>query len=46
MIFSGNIWRFGDHIDTDQILPAKHINVADPMERAAHCFENLCPGFA
>jgi 3-isopropylmalate/(R)-2-methylmalate dehydratase small subunit len=45
MIFSGNIWRFGDHIDTDQILPAQYINVADPMERASHCFENICPDF-
>jgi len=41
MIFSGNVWRFGDHIDTDQILPAQHINVTDRMERASHCFENI-----
>ena len=45
MIFSGNIWRFGDHIDTDQILPAQHINITDRMERASHCFENIYPGF-
>jgi len=46
MIFSGNVWRFGDHIDTDQILPAQYINVTDRMERASHCFENIYPYFA
>jgi 3-isopropylmalate/(R)-2-methylmalate dehydratase small subunit len=45
MILSGNVWRFGDHIDTDQILPAQHINVTDRMERASHCFENIYPDF-
>ena len=45
MIFSGNVWRFGDHVDTDQILPAQHINVTDRMERASHCFENVYPDF-
>ena len=45
MIFSGNVLRFGDHVDTDQILPAQYINVTDRMERASHCFENICPDF-
>jgi 3-isopropylmalate/(R)-2-methylmalate dehydratase small subunit len=45
MIFSGNVWRLGDHVDTDQILPAQYINVTDPMERASHCFENVYPDF-
>ena len=45
MIFGGVVWRFGDNIDTDQILPAKYINMTDRKERASHCFEIVKPGF-
>lgn len=46
MILSGRVWRFGDHIDTDQILPGQYINLPDKTLRASHCFENICPEFA
>jgi len=46
MILSGRVWRLGDHVDTDQILPAKYITLADRKERASGCFENIKPGFA
>jgi 3-isopropylmalate/(R)-2-methylmalate dehydratase small subunit len=46
MIITGLVWRVGDDVDTDQILPARHINEPDRKERASHCFENLIPGFA
>jgi 3-isopropylmalate/(R)-2-methylmalate dehydratase small subunit len=36
----------GDHVDTDQILPARYINMTDIKERASHCFENIHPRFA
>jgi len=46
MILSGKVWRFGDNIDTDQILPGRYINLSDKMLRASHCFENIYPQFA
>ena len=45
MIISGSAWQVGDNVDTDQILPAQHINEPDRRKRAGHCFENLIPGF-
>ena len=45
MILSGRVWRFGDHIDTDQIVPGQYINLPDKTLRASHCFENIYPGF-
>ena len=46
MIVSGRIWRFGDNIDTDQILPGQYINLPDKKLRASYCFENIYPGFS
>jgi len=46
MILYGRAWRFGDHIDTDQILPGQYINLPDKTLRASHCFENIYPRFA
>jgi 3-isopropylmalate/(R)-2-methylmalate dehydratase small subunit len=36
---TGKCWKFGDHVDTDQIIPARYLNVSDPVELAAHCME-------
>ena len=46
MILIGNVWRLGDNVDTDQILPARYINITDIKERASHCFENIYPRFS
>jgi len=46
MILKGRVWRIGDHVDTDQILPAGYINLKNRRERAAHCFETIIPHFA
>ena len=35
----GKCWKFGDHVDTDQIIPARYLNVSDPAELALHCME-------
>jgi len=35
----GKVWKFGDNIDTDVIIPARYLNMTDPGELAAHVFE-------
>ena len=42
----GKVWRFGDDIDTDVIIPARYLNTSDPKELAKHCMEDARPEFA
>jgi 3-isopropylmalate/(R)-2-methylmalate dehydratase small subunit len=42
----GKCWKFGDHVDTDQIIPARYLNTIDPKELASHCMEDADPEFA
>ena len=37
--------KYGDHVDTDVIIPARYLNTADPAELAAHCMEDLDKDF-
>jgi len=43
---AGRVWKYGDNIDTDVIIPARYLNTSDPKELAAHCLEGLDPDFA
>jgi 3-isopropylmalate dehydratase small subunit len=45
MIFKGKVWKFGDNVDTDAIIPARYLNTSDPRELAAHCMEDADPTF-
>lgn len=45
MKISGRIWKFGDNIDTDAIIPARYLNTWDPKALAAHCMEDADPEF-
>jgi len=45
MKFEGRVWKFGDHIDTDVIIPARFLNVSDKDELAKNCFVDLRPDF-
>ena len=42
----GLAWRFGDNIDTDQIIPARYCNTLDPGRLADHAMEGADPEFA
>lgn len=41
----GRVWRFGDNVDTDQIIPAQYLVTGDPRELAKHAFERVRPDF-
>jgi 3-isopropylmalate/(R)-2-methylmalate dehydratase small subunit len=45
MKFSGNVWKFGDNIDTDVIIPARYLNTSDHQVLASHCMEDADPEF-
>jgi len=46
MIIQGKVWKFGDNVDTDLIIPARFLNRSDPNELAKHCFSGLRPEFS
>lgn len=45
-ILSGKVWKYGDNIDTDVIIPARHLTKTDPKELAKHCMEDIDKSFA
>jgi 3-isopropylmalate/(R)-2-methylmalate dehydratase small subunit len=45
MLIKGKVWKFGDNIDTDAIIPARYLTTSDPQELAAHCMEDADPDF-
>ena len=45
MKFKGKVWKFGDNIDTDAIIPARYLTTSDPAYLAAHCMEDADPEF-
>ena len=46
MKYAGKIWKFGDNIDTDQIIPARYLNSSDASFLASHVMEDADPAFA
>lgn len=36
----GTVFKYGDNIDTDVIIPARYLNSSDPKDLAAHCMED------
>ena len=45
MTIRGRAHRFGAHVDTDQIIPARYLVTTDPQEMAQHCMEDADPDF-
>ena len=41
----GSVFKFGDNIDTDVIIPARYLTTSDPAELAKHCLEDLDTSF-
>lgn len=46
MRLEGRVWKFGDHVDTDAIIPARFLNVSDQELLAENCFVDARPDFA
>lgn len=45
MIIKGRAHKFGDNINTDDIIAAKYLVSADEKELGSHCMENIAPDF-
>ena len=45
MKLEGKAWKFGDDVNTDEIIPAVYLDTVDPKEMAAHCMEGIDPDF-
>ncbi|HZJ87612.1 MAG TPA: 3-isopropylmalate dehydratase small subunit [Sphaerochaeta sp.] len=41
----GKVFRYGDNVDTDVIIPARYLNTSDHAELASHCMEDLDKSF-
>lgn len=41
MKVTGTVFRYGDNVDTDVIIPARYLNTSDAKELAAHCMEDI-----
>ena len=42
---NGTVFKFGDNVDTDVIIPARYLNTTDPAELAQHCMEDIVRSF-
>ena len=45
-MFKGKVWKYGDNVDTDVIIPARYLNTTKAEELAKHCMEDIDSGFA
>jgi len=46
MKIEGRVWKFGDNIDTDVIIPAPYLVTSDMVELGKHCMEGVDASFA
>lgn len=42
----GTVFKYGDNVDTDVIMPARYLNTSNASELARHCMEDIDAGFA
>src|SRR5947209_15663377 len=41
----GRVWKYGDNINTDVIIPGRYCHITDPQELAKYCMADLDPEF-
>ena len=41
----GKVFKYGDNVDTDVIIPARYLNIADVKELSTHCMEDIDKDF-
>lgn len=41
----GKVFKYGDNVDTDVIIPARYLNSSNPKELAEHCMEDIDKDF-
>ena len=41
----GKVFRYGDNVDTDVIIPARYLNTSEKDELRKHCMEDIDPDF-
>ncbi|MBW2358640.1 MAG: 3-isopropylmalate dehydratase small subunit, partial [Deltaproteobacteria bacterium] len=45
MKFEGRVWKFGDNVDTDIIIPGRFLNISEDRILAQNCFADSRPDF-
>ncbi len=45
MNIKGNVFKYGDNVDTDVIIPARYLNVSDAKHLSEHCMEDIDADF-
>ena len=43
---TGTVFKYGDNVDTDVIIPARYLNAPTPAELATHCMEDIDATYA
>lgn len=41
----GKVFKYGDNVDTDVIIPARYLNIADVSDLSTHCMEDIDKDF-
>jgi 3-isopropylmalate/(R)-2-methylmalate dehydratase small subunit len=45
MAVKGKAWKFGNDVNTDEIIPARYLSMTDPLKLAEHVMEDADPEF-
>ncbi len=44
-MMEGMVFKYGDNVDTDVIIPARYLNISDRLELTSHCMEDIDRNF-